>query len=92
MIWRAIFSRPSVEVVLFTRAGCHLCDVALRVLKSRRRRYNLKIDCVDITREQSLLDQYNETIPVVRIQGKDRFFGHVDRVLLDRLLNSLSQK
>jgi len=25
------------------------------------------------------------------VQGRDRFFGQVDPVLLDRLLNSLSQ-
>ena len=89
MIRRWLSSRPPIEVTVFTRAGCHLCDVAIELLKTRARRHKLRISTVDITDDPTLLEQFGETIPVVRIEDRDRFFGVVDPVLLDRLLNSL---
>ncbi len=91
MIWRLFSRRPQIDVTVFTRDGCHLCDVAIDLLRSRAKRYRLKITSVDITGDAALLRQYQETIPVVRVMGRDRFFGQVDSVLLDRLLNSLSE-
>lgn len=91
MIWRWFSFQPTIDVTVFTREGCHLCDVAIDLLRSRARRHGLVITMVDITENDAHLKKYAEKIPVVRVQGRDRFFGQVDPVLLDRLLNSLSQ-
>ncbi len=72
------------NVVLYTRAGCHLCDEALVVLE----RFGLSSRLVDIDADPQLRERYNECVPVVEIDGKERFRGRVNEVLLARLLAS----
>jgi glutaredoxin len=70
------------DVVLYTRKGCHLCDDALAVLE----RHGLSPRRVDIDADADLQQRYNECVPVVVIDGKERFRGRVNEVLLARLL------
>ncbi|MCE9544044.1 MAG: glutaredoxin family protein [Planctomycetia bacterium] len=70
------------RVILYTRVGCHLCDDARDLL----RRHGLEPEEIDIDRDPRLLAQYNECVPVVEIDGKVRFRGRVDEMLLRRLL------
>jgi glutaredoxin len=69
-------------VILYTRPGCHLCEVARTVLE----RYGLKPREVDIESDPALVARYTNDIPVVSIDGIERFRGRVDEVLLRRLL------
>lgn len=59
--------------VLYTREGCHLCERAIDLLHRLRRDFDLEIREVDITRDEALLDEYGEIIPVVVIDGRHRF-------------------
>jgi glutaredoxin len=68
--------------VLYTRVDCHLCDDALQVL----REHGLEPECVDVDRDAGLVEQFGEWVPVVEIDGRVRFRGHVDPVMLRRLL------
>jgi glutaredoxin len=77
-----------VEVVLYTRAGCHLCDDALAVLE----RHGLRPKLVDIDADEQLRARYNECVPVVEIDGQERFRGRVNEVLLKRLLKGMNSK
>jgi len=61
-----------------------LCDDALAIL----RRNGLTPRLVDIDAEESLRDRYDECVPVVEIDGKERFRGRVNEVLLARLLSA----
>jgi glutaredoxin len=70
------------DVIVYTRAGCHLCDDAVALL----RQYNLPVEEIDIDQHPELRDRYNECVPVVVIDGKERFRGRVDERLLRRLL------
>ncbi|MBX3411137.1 MAG: glutaredoxin family protein [Pirellulales bacterium] len=70
------------EVLLFTREGCHLCDDALALL----REHGLQPTLIDIDRDPGLRERYDVCVPVVVIDGKERFRGRVDRRLLARLL------
>jgi glutaredoxin len=79
---RPIDTPPSV--VLYTRAGCHLCDDALALLIA----HGLEPISIDIDADPALCERFNECVPVVEIDGKIRFRGHVDPVLLRRLLPS----
>jgi glutaredoxin len=76
----ADLSRP--EVILYTRQGCHLCDVAHDVLRN----YQLRPQLVDIDADDRLRDLYDHCVPVVVIDGKERFRGRINEVLLQRLL------
>lgn len=73
--------RP-IDVILYTRAGCHLCDEA----KAELRRQGLSPREVDIDDDPSLVERYGECVPVVVIDGKERFRGRVDGFLLRRLM------
>lgn len=84
-------SRPSREppagmpvepVVLYTRQGCHLCDSARELLV----RHGLIPVAIDIDGDASLRARYNECVPVVFIDGRERFRGRIDETLLRRLL------
>lgn len=71
------------RVQLFTRQGCHLCDQAKAVLL----RYGLTPEEIDIDIETEYLPTYTDWVPVVVIDGQERFRGRIDEMLLRRLLN-----
>lgn len=76
--------KPPSEAVVFTREGCHLCDDAIALLV----RYGLVPRTLDIDVDCSpeLRSRYTDCVPVVVIDGVERFRGRVDEVLLRRLL------
>ena len=71
-----------MDVILYTREGCHLCDDALALLEW----HGLNPKLQDIDANESLREQFDVCVPVVEIDGKIRFRGKVDPVLLKRLL------
>ncbi len=73
------------DSVLFTRKGCHLCDDAHAVLV----RHGLQPRVVDIDDDPKWADRYTDCVPVVWIDGRERFRGRVNAVLLQRLMRSL---
>ena len=73
-----------MQVVLYTREGCCLCDQALDLL----RRHGLSPQLVDIDQDPELRAQFTECVPVVEIDGKVRFRGRVNEVLLQRVLSA----
>jgi glutaredoxin len=70
------------SIILYTREGCHLCEDAAALLA----RYELQFQCIDIDAEAALRERYNYCVPVVVIDGKERFRGRVNEVLLKRIL------
>ncbi|MBI3462958.1 MAG: glutaredoxin family protein [Planctomycetes bacterium] len=79
--------KAAPEVRLYTRQGCHLCDEAEALLV----RHGLLPQEIDIDADPQLLERYNTCVPVVEIDGKERFRGRVDEVLLRRLLRGLDR-
>ncbi len=73
-------------VVLFGRPGCCLCDDARAVLERVRAEHPFELLERDIERDDKLLRDYLERIPVVTLDGEELFEFAVDeRVLRDRL-------
>jgi glutaredoxin len=70
------------SIVLYTRQGCHLCEIAAKVLA----KYRLEFEAVDVDTDPELRQRYNECVPVVSINGRDRFRGRIDELLLRRIL------
>jgi glutaredoxin len=73
---------PTPQIVLYSRAGCHLCHQAAALLT----RLGLPFDSVDIDADPELRALYTDCVPVVVVDGKERFRGRVDELLLRRLL------
>jgi glutaredoxin len=74
------------EVILYTRHACPLCDEAADLL----RRHGLNPRPVPIDDDPALQFRFDTCVPVVQIDGRIRFRGRVNEVLLRRLLRSLS--
>lgn len=68
--------------ILYTRTGCHLCDEAYSVLQQ----HGLTPELIDIDTQPALRERFDACVPVVEMDGKIRFRGRVDPVLLRRLL------
>jgi hypothetical protein len=82
-------TRGFKRVVLYTRAGCHLCDDAKLVLMKYQPPLPM-MELVDITNNAALIEKYGDCVPVVEIDGKVRFRGRVNEVLLQRLIDGES--
>ncbi len=84
--WRPRKRRTSCDIVMYTRQGCHLCERAWQQLDAARQRYGFALRQVDVDADPDLARLYGGCVPVVTIDGKVRFRGAVNRVLLERLL------
>ena len=69
------------DVVLYTREGCHLCEVAREMLRD----HGLEPKLVDVDTDLALRERFDTCVPVVEIDGKIRFRGRIDPLLLRRL-------
>ena len=69
---------PPVHVVLYSRPGCHLCDEARAFLEAERARTSFELEELDIEADVELVKEYGIRIPVVVIDGVERFEISVD--------------
>lgn len=89
--WLRFWRRPSLEqvaVVMFTRQGCHLCEDAWEVLQAARQRHGFRLSAADVDSDPEWQRAHGEHVPVVTVNGRVRFRGRVNAVLLDRLLRA----
>jgi hypothetical protein len=63
---------------LYSRPGCHLCDVAREAIEAVRARVPFEFEEVDIERDEVLELDYGIRIPVVSVDGEERFEVTVD--------------
>jgi len=61
------------RVTLYTRAGCHLCDEAKKVLDAVRARTEFHLEVQDIDADVELRRLYDTEVPVVAIDGVKAF-------------------
>jgi glutaredoxin len=80
-----------VAVVMYTRQGCHLCELAWEQLEAAARWFPLRLAAVDVDTDPELVARYGHEVPVVAINGQVRFRGRVNDVLLRRLLRAESE-
>ncbi len=66
------------RVVLFSRPGCRLCDEARDVIVDERTRTSFEFAEVNIEGDDALELEYGIRIPVVAVDGRERFEIAVD--------------
>jgi hypothetical protein len=81
-----------LNFLVYTRQGCHLCDDAWDRLRQWQRDYGFPLDSIDVDTNPELKARYGEKVPVVTVNGKERFRGCVNLVLLKRLLEAEAKK
>jgi glutaredoxin len=79
----------SIQVEIYSRPGCHLCDEAKAVIEPFRRRYRMDITVTDVDSDDALRQAYGADIPVVMINGKEAFRHRVDAEALERKIKEL---
>ena len=78
------------EVVLYGKAGCHLCDEARAEIEAVRARRGFQLTEVDVSLDPVLYARYGERIPVVVVGGEEAFEYHVDPGELEKLLDTVN--
>lgn len=79
--------RRFTRLIVYSRPECHLCDDAKAVLAGYVE-YLPPIQDIDIDGNSELQERFGTSIPVVEIDGVVRFRGHVDELLLRRLIEA----
>jgi glutaredoxin len=74
------------EVVVYSRKGCHLCEIVKETLVKLERRGGFSWREVDVETDDGLRRQYTDELPVVFINGHKAFRYRMDeREFLRRL-------
>ena len=56
---------PAIEVTLYTRKGCHLCDEAKAQMAPLLREFGARLREVDIDTDENLRALYDVDVPVI---------------------------
>ncbi|WP_106848606.1 glutaredoxin family protein [Blastococcus sp. Marseille-P5729] len=76
----------SIDVVLMSRAGCHLCEIARDDLAQILPDYGLSARVVDIDTDAELVAEYGERVPVLLLDGDEHAHFRIDETALRRAL------
>lgn len=68
----------SREVVLYSRKGCHLCEIVKESLVKLERRGGFTWREIDVDSDAQIRHLYNDEVPVVFINGRKAFKYHMD--------------
>jgi glutaredoxin len=66
------------EVIVYSRTGCHLCDVVKDTLTHLQSQADFHWQIIDIDTDPILHAKYNEEVPVVFINNRKAFKFHLD--------------
>jgi hypothetical protein len=78
-----------VEIELFTRPGCHLCDEMKAALAEAARGLEIRLREVDISGSFELESRYGNDIPVLFVNG---FKAFEHRATIEELRERLRQE
>lgn len=65
------------EVIVYSRKGCHLCEIVKETLAKLERRGGFTWSEVDVDSDEQLRRQFTDEVPVVFIDGKKAFKYHM---------------
>ena len=76
------------QVIVYSRKGCHLCEIVKETLGKLERRGGFTWREIDVDSDDQLRRQYNDEVPVVFIDGHKAFKYRMDeREFLRKLAN-----
>ncbi|HEX5418224.1 MAG TPA: glutaredoxin family protein [Chloroflexota bacterium] len=70
-------TREPIEIVLWGKTDCSLCDRAKGILDRLSRDYPLQVTYRDITADPDAFERYRYRIPVVELPNGKRFEGKI---------------
>jgi glutaredoxin len=67
------------RITILSKPGCHLCDVAKQAVNRLVGTHTtVLVEEIDILQNPDLHAQYKDDIPVILVDGVERFRHHVD--------------
>jgi glutaredoxin len=66
------------QVVLYSRKGCHLCEIVKETLAKLHRRGGFNLQEIDVDGDEQLRRQFTDEVPVVFIDGRKAFKYRMD--------------
>jgi glutaredoxin len=66
------------QVVVYSRKGCHLCEIVKETLSKLQRRGGFSWQEVDVDSDEQLRRQFTDEVPVVFIDGRKAFKYRLD--------------
>lgn len=67
------------KVIVYSRTGCHLCEVAESIIREVRNEVDFDLEIIYIDGKKDLETQYGEEVPVTLIDGDRHDYFRVDR-------------
>lgn len=74
------------QLVLYTRAACHLCADMLAGARPIAARHGVDVTLVDIDTDPELAHRYNLAIPVLELDGRELCRHFLDPEALEHAL------
>lgn len=65
-------------VTVYTRAGCHLCDEALSVVRTVAAERSASVTVLDVDADPEDRAEYGDRVPVVLVDGREHDYFRVD--------------
>jgi glutaredoxin len=66
------------KVTVYSRSGCHLCEIAIDRIKSIMSELKFELDIKLIDDDLKLEEEYGEQVPVILIEDKVHDYWRVD--------------
>ena len=76
-----------IKVLIYSRTGCHLCEIAIDQINSVRNEKNFQVEIKLIDGSQDLEEKYGEQVPVIFIDEKIHDYWRVD---LERFIKDIN--
>ncbi len=76
------------EVVLYSRKGCHLCEIVKESLSKLSRQTRFQWREIDVNSDTELRRRFSDEVPVVFINGRKAFKYRMDEREFLRKLSS----
>lgn len=74
------------NVTVYSRSGCHLCEIAIDRIKSIEPDYEFNLEVLLIDNDNELEKEFGEQVPVIMINNKIHDYWKVD---LERFTNAI---
>jgi glutaredoxin len=73
-------------VTVYSRRGCHLCEVAMEKIVELQSEFAYEIDEKFIDGNSELIEKYGEQVPVIHIDGRPHDFFRLDEARFRKAL------
>ena len=74
------------EVTVYSRSGCHLCEIAIDRINSVINDYKFTLNVILIDNDNELEKEFGEQVPVILINNKIHDYWRID---LDRFAKAI---